>query len=80
METQNDVITKKQAGSNRIRRFWLNFGKLALDVTKLIFASLVLGTVIKGDVPQSTLLVVGIIASGAGAIFGLIAVTIFEEK
>jgi hypothetical protein len=29
---------------------------------------------------SSTLLVVGIITSGAGAIFGLIAVTMFEEK
>ena len=80
MEAQTGENTKKQAGSNRIRRFFLNFGKLALDVTKLIFASLVLGTVIKGDVPQSALLVVGIIASVAGAIFGLITVTICEEK
>jgi hypothetical protein len=79
METQTEEVTPKDSGK-RLRRFFLNFGKLALDVTKLVFASLVLGTVIKGDFPQSTLLVVGIITSGAGAIFGLIAVTIFEEK
>jgi hypothetical protein len=54
-----------------LHAFDVNFGKLALDVTKLVFASLVLGTVIKGDFPQTTLLVVGIITSGAGAIFGI---------
>ena len=78
METGKVIPTK--AGSNRVRRFFHNFGKLILDITKLSFGSLVLGTVIKGDVPPSTLLVVGIIASGGGAILGLIAVTIFEEK
>jgi len=76
METQ----TKKQAIRKKIRRFFLNLGKLALDATKLIFASLVLGTVIKGDIPPSQLLFSGIIASGIGAIFGLIVVTICEEK
>ena len=70
METQN----------KRVRRFFLNFGKLVLDATKLIFASLVLGTVLKGNIPESTLLVSGIIASGAGAVVGLIFTTIFEEK
>jgi hypothetical protein len=79
METQTEGLTKNQAGG-RLRRFFLNFGKLVLDATKLIFASLVLGTVIKGDIPQATLLISGIIASGAGAIFGLIMVSVFEEK
>ena len=66
--------------SRRLRRFFLNFGKLVLDATKLIFASLVLGTVLKGNIPESTLLVSGIIASGTGAVVGLIFTTIFEEK
>jgi hypothetical protein len=79
METQTEIVPQKQAGK-KLQRFFLNFGKLALDVTKLIFASLVLGTVIRGDIPPTTLLVVGIIASSAGAIFGLIAVTLCEEK
>jgi len=57
-----------------------NFGKLILDATKLSFGGLVLGTIIKGDLPQSTLLVAGIIASGIGAIIGLILTTIYEEK
>jgi hypothetical protein len=80
MEPQTEEVTKKQAGRRKLRRFFLNFGKLILDATKLIFASLVLGTVIKGDIPQSTLLISGIIASGAGAIIGLILLTVFEEK
>ena len=79
MEAQTEVITLKRSG-RRIRLFLLNFGKLILDATKLIFASLVLGTVIKGDIPQSALLISGIIASGTGAVVGLIFTTIFEEK
>ena len=64
----------------KIRRFLLNFGKLIIDATKLCFGSLVLGTVIKGEVPQSTLLITGIIASGIGAIIGVTLVTLCEEK
>jgi hypothetical protein len=79
MDTQTEEVTKNQPGK-KLRRFFLNFGKLILDATKLIFASLVLGTVIKGDIPPTTLLVVGIVASGVGAIVGLILSTIFEEK
>ena len=76
MKTQ----TKKQVIRIKLRCFFLNLGKLALDVAKLIFASLVLGSVIKGDIPQAQLLFSGIIASGIGAFFGLIVVTICEEK
>ena len=65
---------------NKLRTFFLNIGKLILDATKLSFGSLVLGTIIRGDIPQSTLLVSGIIISGAGAILGVILITIFEEK
>jgi hypothetical protein len=79
MEMKTEELTKKQS-TRKLRRFFLNFGKLILDATKLIFASLVLGTVIKGDIPPATLLVVGIVASGVGAIVGLILSTIFEEK
>jgi hypothetical protein len=53
---------------------------LILDISKLSFGSLVLGTVIKGDIPPTTLLVAGIVVSGVRALFGLIAVTVCEEK
>ena len=79
MDTLAEDGIKKQAGK-RLRRFLLNFGKLLLDATKLIFASLVLGTVIKGDIPPATLILSGIIASSVGAIIGLTFTTIFEEK
>jgi hypothetical protein len=69
-----------QARRGKIRRFLLNFGKLIVDGTKLCFGSLVLGTVIKGEIPQSTLLVAGIVVSGVGAVIGITLVTLCEEK
>jgi hypothetical protein len=71
---------QKKVKTLNIRRFLLNFGKLVIDATKLCFGSLVLGTVIKGEIPQATLLIVGIIASAAGALGGILLVTLFEEK
>ena len=70
----------KQTRQQKIRRFLFNFGKLIVDGTKLCFGSLVLGTVIKGDMPQSTLLISGIIASGIGAFIGVTLITLCEEK
>jgi hypothetical protein len=61
------------------RRFEENFGKLMLDAAKLSFGSLVLGTIIKGEIAQSTLLVAGIVISAAAALIGLILVTRSEE-
>jgi len=72
--------TLEKQKQNKIFRFFLNFGKLVIDAAKLCFGSLVLGTVIKGEIPQSTLLITGIIASGIGAIIGVTLVTLFEEK
>ena len=60
--------------------FFLNFGKIIIDIAKLCFGSLVLGVVIRGEIPQETLLLMGIIATAAGTLFGVIMVTIFEEK
>ena len=74
------AVTNKSGKGSRPRLFFLNLGKLILDATKLSFGSLVLGTIIKGDIPQSALLISGIIASGVGAIIGVILVTLFEEK
>ena len=64
----------------KLRRFFHNFGKLILDATKLCFGSLVLGSVIKGDIPHTTLLVGGIIASGIGAVLGIVLVITTEER
>ena len=72
--------TQKKAQSLNIRRFLLNFGKLVIDAAKLCFGSLVLGSVIKGEIPTYMLLTGGIIASAIGAVIGITLVTIFEEK
>jgi hypothetical protein len=53
---------------------------LVLDAAKLSFGSFVLGTIIKGEIPQATLLTVGIIASAAGALGGILLITLCEEK
>jgi len=71
---------KNRGKKGKLIFFLLNFGKIVLEATKLIFGSLVLGTIIKGDIPQSTLLVVGIIVSGAGTLIGTILVTFFREE
>jgi hypothetical protein len=72
METQNKALN--------IRRFLLNLGKIVTDLAKLCFGSLVLGTVIRGEIPSQVLLIIGIIASAAGALGGILLVTLFEEK
>jgi hypothetical protein len=68
------------AGREKHQIFFLNLGKLILDLAKMSFASLVLGIILKGEIPQETLLNAGIIVTGAGSIFGLIVIALFEEK
>jgi hypothetical protein len=63
----------------KLRSFFHNIGKLFLDGARLCFGSLVLGTVLKGEIPHDTLLLIGIIVSSAGAIGGIILVTASEE-
>ena len=68
------------AGKSKIKLFFLNCGRIFIDMAKLCFGSLVLGTVIRGELPQETLIMMGIIATATGALFGIIIVTICEEK
>jgi hypothetical protein len=68
------------AKKNKIRLLFFNIGKLVLDAVKLSFGGLVLGTIIKGDFSQFTLLIAGIIVSAAGAVIGIFLITAFEEK
>jgi hypothetical protein len=65
-------------GKNHLLFF--NIGKFVLDVVKLSFGSLVLGTIIKGDFPQSTVLAVGIIVSVVGAIVGIFLITANDKR
>ena len=68
------------AGRKRHQIFFLNLGKLMLDLVKLCFASLVLGVILKGEIPQETLLNAGIIVTGVVGIAALIFIAVFEEK
>ena len=70
----------KPSAKSKLRLFFLNFGKIILDLTKLCFGSLVLGTIIKGNFSQSALLNLGIIISGAGAVIGIIFLSLLEDK
>jgi len=80
MKRQSKETAIKGAKKSKFRLFSLNFGRLILDATKLSFGSLVLGSIIKGEIPLSMLLTGGIVASAAGAIGGIILVTLCEEK
>ena len=71
---------KKQAGRSKTRIFFLNFGKVIIDMAKLCFGSLVLGSVIRGEIPQETLIAAGIMTSAIGAFIGILFVTMCEEK
>ena len=71
---------KKKEKKSKLLFFFLNLGKIVLEATKLIFGSLVLGTIIKGDIPQSILLLAGIIATGFGVILGTILLTFGREE
>jgi len=71
---------KNRVKKSTLRFFFFNLGKLVLDIMKLSFGSLVLGTIIRGDFSQSTLMVSGIIASGAGAFLGIIFLMLGKEE
>jgi hypothetical protein len=72
--------TQKTERWGLLRRLSINFGRLMLDGAKLTFGSLVLGTVIKGGIEQSTLLQAGILASAAAALIGLVLTTVIREE
>ena len=72
--------TKKQTGRSKTKLFFLNVGKVFIDMAKLCFGSLVLGIVIRGELPQETLLTAGIIATAVGALIGICMVSVCEEK
>ncbi|GHU06274.1 hypothetical protein FACS1894147_13020 [Spirochaetia bacterium] len=55
------------------------FGSLLLDGSKLCFGSLVLGSVIRGEIALSMLMSIGIVVSAVAAVLGLVFVTISED-
>jgi len=47
-------------------------GKLLLDVAKLTFASFILGGILRGELPQYILIIVGCVVSLVCAILGVL--------
>jgi hypothetical protein len=74
------VILKKQARQSKINGYLHDFGKLFVDIAKLAFGSLVLGTIIRWDIPHKTTFIVGITFSVIVATVGIVLARKFEEK
>ena len=49
-----------------------NIGKLLLDVAKLTFASFILGGILRGELPQYLLIVIGFVVFIACSVVGII--------
>ena len=71
--------SKRSKKRSRIRAYLRDIGKYFIDISKLAFGSLVLGTVIRWDIPHSTIFILGIIFSVTVAIVGIILTRIYEE-
>ena len=64
---------------NKIRGYFHDLGKLFVDVSKLAFGSLVLGSVIRWDIPHRTTFILGIIFSVIVAIVGIFLARNYKE-
>jgi hypothetical protein len=71
---------KKQARHSKIDGYIHDFGKLFIDISKLAFGSLVLGTIIRWDIPHMTTFVLGIIFTIVVASAGIILSRKYKEK
>ncbi|MDR2922178.1 MAG: hypothetical protein LBU85_02405 [Treponema sp.] len=71
--------TKKQVRNNNIRGYLHDFGKLFIDIAKLAFGSLVLGTIIRWDIPHTTTFILGIVFSVVIATVGIILARKYKE-
>jgi hypothetical protein len=65
---------------SKISGYVHDFGMLFVDMAKLAFGSLVLGTVIRWDIPHTTTFIVGITFSAVVATVGIILARKNEEK
>jgi hypothetical protein len=70
----------KKTKQSNIRGYIHDFGKLFVDIAKLAFGSLVLGTIIRWDIPHTTTFIVGITFSAVVATAGIILTRKYEEK
>ena len=72
--------TKKQARHRKLRGYLYDLGKFLVDIAKLAFGSLVLGTAIRWDIPHKTLFFVGIIFTFTVALTGIFLARTNEDK
>jgi cytochrome b subunit of formate dehydrogenase len=72
--------TRKQERQNKARGFLYDLGKFMVDIAKLAFGSLVLGTVIRWDIPQKTVFTAGVLFTVIIALSGLFISRANEEK
>lgn len=72
--------TGKQLKHRKFRGYLYDFGKFLVDISKLAFGSLVLGTAIRWDIPHKTLFFVGIIFSFTVAFTGILLARTNEER
>jgi len=61
-----------KTNDRKIDGYLHDFGKLLVDIAKLAFGSLVLGTIIRWDIPHATVFILGMIFSTVVAILGII--------
>jgi len=73
-------MDKTQVKKRKFRGYMYDFGKFLVDIAKLAFGSLVLGTVIRWDIPHKTLFYVGILFTFTVAITGILLARSNEEK
>jgi uncharacterized membrane protein len=71
---------KRQTRQRKFRSYLSDFGKFLVDIAKLAFGSLVLGTVIRWDIPHKTLFFVLLIFSFTVALTGILLARTNEEK
>jgi Na+/H+-translocating membrane pyrophosphatase len=71
---------KKQARHSKIDGYIHDFGKLFIDISKLAFGSLVLGTIIRWDIPHATTFIFGMVFSAVVGTVGIILAREYEEK
>ena len=71
---------KKVTGKKKHFLFFLNLGKVMMDLGKLCFASLVLGVIIRGEIPQAILAIGGLVIAIALLAAGVLLVTKKEKN
>ena len=72
-------MSNEKEKSTKLQKAFFEIGRLFIDFSKLAFASLVLGTVIRWDVSDKLVFIVGLLFTGINAFIGIILVILFKE-